>query len=497
MIRRVTADERDQHAAPEVAGIGRRGRDAIIQLTIRTGVLRVLSLIGTVLLARILQPADFGVFAVIIFAVGVLAPVGDLGLGAALIQQRHRPSAADIRTVFTAQQATWLILLTLAWLLADLIRLAGPDLPADSAWMIRATAVAIYASQLRSVPVAMMTRVLRFGPLAVIEVTQQIAYVVVAVGIALAGGGVWSFVIGLLVQYLLGTALTYVAWGHFPGLGLDRASLSRLLGFGVSFQAANLLGLLREAVVPVFGGLAGGVVGIGFLNFGQRVGRLLGSIDEVIGRVAFPAFSRLQGDTRRTGLALVHVVETAAVVVSLLFGWAIAVAPTLITVVFSETWRPAVPVFQLTALSVMAGVPASLLRGLGFSAGLARPMLRWSFIALLATFAVFPVLVLWLGLVGGGIGFVVYGVVLLLGFAHATRSLSPFPWLRLARIYLIGAAGGVTAALSLELVGGVPGLILSGLVYAVAFGSLMLVFEREQLWRSWRLLRGTTTLEAG
>src|SRR5206468_3490004 len=162
---------------------GQRGRAAIIQLTLRTGLLRVISLVGTVLLARILAPADFGAFAVIVLLASALTPFADLGLGATLIQRQDPPTQRDIATVFTAQQVMWLILLVLAWLAAPLIRLAGPGMPVDAEWMIRVAAVAVYLNQLRSVPNAMMSRVLRFGPLATIEVLQQIAYVVVSVGL--------------------------------------------------------------------------------------------------------------------------------------------------------------------------------------------------------------------------------------------------------------------------------------------------------------------------
>lgn len=489
-------DLADLDPALEVGQIGRRGRAAVVQLAVRTGLLRVISLIGTVLLARMLAPADFGIFAVIVLLTSALTPFGDLGLGATLIQRREPPTERDLATAFTAQQVMWLILLALAWLAAPLIRLAGPDIPADAEWMIRVAALAVYLNQLRSVPVAMMSRVLRFGPLAAIDVVQQVVYAVVAVALALAGAGAWSFVIALLAQFGIGAVLTFAAWGHRPQIGIDRASLRGMLGFSLTFQATYILSLLREAIVPVFGGLAGGVSAIGYLNFGQRFGRLLGGIDEIISRVAFPVFSRLQGDDHRRAQALVHVVETTALAFGLVLAWAIAVAPTLIEVAFSETWLPATPVFQLTAVSVLIGLPTTFMRILAFSMGMARPMLIWTLIPLLVTFAVFPFLLITLGLLGGGIGFVVFALVQLLGFTWSTRHLTPFPWLRLARIYLIAAVAAGLAAVCLLVVGGLAGLIVSGLVAIATYGILLLVFEREQVGRSWRLVRGDVSLGA-
>ncbi|MEA2678105.1 MAG: hypothetical protein QOJ81_2246 [Chloroflexota bacterium] len=486
----------DLEQAAELGTIGQRGRAAVIQLALRTGLLRVISLVSTVILARILAPADFGAFAVIVLLTSALSPFGDLGLGATLIQRRDTPTERDQATVFTAQQIMWLVLLAIVWLSAPLIQLAGPGMPADAEWMIRVAALAIYLNQVRSVPVAMMSRVLRFGPLAAIEVMQQLAYLVVAVGLALSGAGVWSFVLALLAQFGLGTVLTYAAWGQRPHIGLDRVALRGLLGFSLTFQASHILAIFRDAVVPIFGGLAGGVSAIGYLNFGQRFGRLLGGIDEIIGRVAFPAFSRLQGDAERRALALVHVVETTAVIFGLVLGWAICVAPTLVEVAFSATWLPAAPVFQLTALSVLIGMPTGFMRVIAFSMGMARPILVWTIVSLVVIFAVFPLLVIALGLVGGGIGFVVYALVQLFGFAWATHALAPFPWLRLMRIYTIAGAAGICAAVSLLVVPGLIGLVISGIVAVAAYGLLMLVFERAQVDRSLRLMRGDVSLEA-
>jgi len=486
----------EQEAAPEVSGIGRRGRQAIIQLTVRTGLVRVIQLVGTVILARVLQPTDFGGFAVIAFLVGILAPLADLGLGAALVQQKEPPTESDMATVFTSQQIAWIFLLALAWFAAPLINLAGPGMPADAELMVRVSAIGIWLGQLRAVPVAMMSRVLRFGPLALIEVFQQLIYLVVAVGVALAGGGVWAFVWGLFAQFVAGAVLAYIVWGRLPGIGIDRSALGRLLGFGVAYQVTNILSIVREALVPLFGGLAGGVAGIGYLNFGQRFGRLASSLDEIVGRVAFPTFSRLQGDTRRVSLALLHSIESTALVLSLALGWAVAVGPTLFVVAFGETWLPAVPVFQLTALAALAAVPASFLRGLAFSVGRARQVLDWSAVAVIVTFVAFPLLLIAFGLVGGGLGFVLHSVILLLGYARATRDIAFFPWVRLGRIYAIGAVAGVFAALTLNTFSGLPGLFVSGGVFGAIYGVLLMIFERAQVQRSWQLVRGGAALDA-
>ncbi len=477
----------------EVPGIGPSSRTAFVQLLIRTGVLRVITFVGSIVLARLLLPSDYGIFAVVVFFVGILVPFADLGLGAALIQKREQPNDIEIATAFTAQQVVWLLLVALIWVLAPLIDRLVADVPGGADWMLRVTALAILIAQLQSVPHAMMSRVLRFGPLAAIEVVQQVVYLVVAIALALNGAGAWAFVIAILAQYIVSTVLTYVAWGRLPGLGIDRAALRRLRGFAAVFQLANLTHLLREALIPLFGGLAGGVTAIGHLQFGQRLGRLVAGLDEVAARVSFPAFSRLQDDRARTSRVFVYAVESTALGMALVW-WPIAAAATLIPVLFGDTWGPAVPVFQLTALASLLGPPTHFLRGIGYAAGRGDSLLRWSGLSAGVAFVLFPPLVIAFGLVGGGIGFVVYAVMQLIGSAYPARHDAQLPWARLGRIHLLGLVAALPSALVLQYLTGLPGLIVSAIVFLAGYAALVLLFERDQLRRAWHMLRTGTAL---
>src|SRR5207237_9196622 len=78
-----------------------RGAGAML---FRQGALTMLTVAGNVVLARILSPADFGLYAVVGAVVNFFNMVGDVGLGAALIQQADEPSEGQLRSVFTVQQ---------------------------------------------------------------------------------------------------------------------------------------------------------------------------------------------------------------------------------------------------------------------------------------------------------------------------------------------------------------------------------------------------------
>lgn len=499
MIAAVTYMDLPAGPGREVVAIGRRGRTAVMQLVVRTAIIRLLALIGTVILGRILLPEDFGTFAVVTFLVNLVGPLADFGLGPALIQQRERPTEPEQATVFTLQFGVALALMAIIWLLAPLAHQVSPSLPADIDWMIRVAALILPMVAFRSLPSAMMTRVLRFGPLAAIEVVQTLVYLVTSVALALSGFGAWSFIWAVVAHTLAGTILANVAWKGRLRLSFDRNVARRMIGFGLPFQGTGLLISSREALIPVFGGLAGGLAAIGYLNFGFRLGRLAGSVDEVIGRVAFPAFSRLQGDQARINRALTVTLESTALMISGLLAWTIAVAPSLIPLVFSERWRPAVEVFQLISLATFALVPGNFVRGLAFAAGRGRSMFYWSAATIGFLAIVLPLSLIAFGVPGGGLAFATYAFVQLLGYVYATRREVAFPWSRMLRIYGLAASAALAAALintavaaatTDSVLGELAGLFVSGMSFVALFGGLLLAFERDQVRRAWQLVRG-------
>lgn len=476
--------------------VGRRGRNAALQLLARTLLVRGITVVGTIALARILRPAEFGIFAVVTFSVTVLSLLGDFGVGAALVQQRHEPTETELGTAWVTQQAIWGSVVVLIWLLAPLVTVLSPALPADAPWLVRVMSLSLIFTSLRALPQIMMSRVLRFGPLAATEVVTQLVYYGVTVALAWLGFGVWSFVIAAVTQAALGCVMINVAWGRWAGARFDRRVVRRLLGFGAAFQVSSVITSLRDGVVPVFGGLAGGVTGIGFLQFSFRTGQLISTVDDVIARIAFPAFSRLQGQPERMGRLVVNGVEATALGLAMTQCFTIAVAPTLVPVVFSHRWEPAVLALQLVSLGTLGFVPTRFLRALTFAGGNSRDGLRLTALTVGLLWLSFPLLVLTLGLVGGGLAFALAGFAGLLMYAHATAEQVRFPWLALGRIYAIGAVGGAAAAIVVSALGGLIGLVASGLVFLLVYFGLLVIFERERLLRAYRIVRGRAAVDA-
>jgi O-antigen/teichoic acid export membrane protein len=472
------------------------GINAVVQLIIRAIATRAITLVGTIALARLLTPEEFGVFAVVTVAVVLLTVIGDVGIGGALIQQAHSPTDRELATALTFQLAIWTAVLVFVFILAATLPLIAPDLPPSAAMLARLLGLSVWLNGLRAVPSVMLTRVLRFAPQAAMEVVQQLLYFGFAVALAATGFGVVSFGIAAVAQSVFATVALWLVFGHWPGLGFNVAIARRMWGFGLGYQMANALYWARDSVVAVFGGLAGGLPAIGFVQFGWRNGQFAISVEEIVARVAFPAFSRLQADPRRLGTIAAAAIEAGFLSIAVIQGWLTATAPTLVPIVFSGKWVPAVGVFQLICIGSLAWGPVLILRALVYARGDSRLGLGLATFNLAVVYILFPVLAAALGLTGAGIAFTLSAVIALAAYVRATHDALAFPWLSIARILAETTVASAAAALVAGTGGGPAGLVLSGVVYLATFAVLAIAFERSMIRRVMAISRGAALDEA-
>jgi O-antigen/teichoic acid export membrane protein len=461
-----------------VAGPEQRGLRAAGQLGLRTVIMRGITLVGMIALARLLTPADFGTFAVVQLIVTIITVVGDLGIGSALVQQREEPLARELQTVFAVQLLLFIGLATLAILTAPLV-VAALGLGPGALQLAVLMAATLAFVPLRGIPVIILSRTLRFGPLAAVEIAQQTVFFGIAIACAVAGIGVVSFGIAALAQSIVGTVLFLAIWHRrLPRPGFDRRIAVRLWRFGIRMQAANLAVWGRDALVPLFGGIAGGVTAVGYLQFAWRNGQLVTGLDEVITRVGFPAMSRLQHDRDRFARASSNAMALGVLVSAGIQAWLIAVAPTLIPVVFSEQWTPAVRAFQFVALGAVAGTMTSVIRATLNGTGESGLAMRGAVAVLLLTAVLFPIGLVIGGVTGGGLAFAASSLLGLMYYVRVGKAYIAVPWPRILRICLLTALSALVGWMILMWRTDLLGLMVSGIAYVALVGVLAWFIER-------------------
>ncbi len=305
----------------------------------------------TLLVMRLLDPADYGVFAIALLVSGFITLFSELGLGVALVQA---PALGEHQT----RMAVTLVLMLNAMIALVIIVLAPViavffDEP-EVTPVMRMLTLELFIAAMAMVPLALLERALKFKPVSLGHLAGGVAGSVATLGAALMGAGVWALVAGALTSALGRSAVWIMFHGGvvWPGrLRMDTIRpMVRVSGHALATRF--LWYWSGQADQLVLGRLLH-VSALGFYNVSAQLAMLpAGKVMEAVNRIAFPILSRLQSDLRE-----VQLTHRSAAALLALYGfsvcWGLAsIAPEFVGVVLGEKWRQAA--LPLAMLSIVA-----------------------------------------------------------------------------------------------------------------------------------------------
>ena len=447
-----------------------------------------------VLLARELEPADFGLVALAMVFVTFVEIGLEQGFGSALVQ-RTELERGHLHAIFWTGLCIGLALtvvtLVVAGPVADL--LDQPDLAGVLRWL----SLSFLLVGAGTTPQALLRRTLDFRALAARRVVAVGLSGVVAVALALAGAGVGALVAQRLVLYATMAVVVWVATDYRPGLAFAYRHVRELVGFSAATTGMRLLFVSTRKMDDLLVGVVLGPVALGYYDVAYRLLLVLSDLfTGTVATVGLPVFSRLQHDLARLRRAVLAAVRLTALLTFPAFAGFAVLAPDLIPTVFGAQWEPSVPVAQVLAVGgamhALSYYHPAVLTAVG------RP----SFGLLLAvTSAV-------VGLAGFAIAVNVGLVAVAAAYALREYLVLPLPLLQLRR--LIGLDVGaylrqlaVPLAATLAMVGvvllvlrplhdaaPVGRLAVGALVGAVTYLGILAVADRPLLAEAWHHARG-------
>lgn len=323
-----------------LAELKRRSFSGIGVLIKRQVAVRLLSFLANIALARLLAPQVFGIYAIVTFIVQFFSTFGDVGIGAALIQKKGELGREELSSTFWLQQLLVWLVVCVALAAAPLVLRFYPSLPSYGVWLIRAMAASFALASLKTVPAILMERKLDFVRIALVDITETAVFYGSAILLAMSGAGVWSFIIAALLRALSGTSLMYLLSAWRPSREFSFASVKELLRFGLPYQGNSVLGFIKDSVTPVFVGAYSGAAAVGYVNWAKSLALAPLMLSETFGRVAFPAFSRIQGDRELLGRAVERSMRCITLVMFPVTALMLALGPEIIRVVFTVKWLP-------------------------------------------------------------------------------------------------------------------------------------------------------------
>ncbi|PYN44195.1 MAG: hypothetical protein DME00_25390 [Candidatus Rokuibacteriota bacterium] len=446
---------------------------------------------GGIALARLLTPEMFGLYAILIFVITLGVRFSELGLGAALIQRRDLDLATGLSAAFTATFGLALVLGAAIMAAAPLIA-RWPGVSSEVAMPVRWLALLVVLSSLRMPAMVLLERRLAYLPLAIAETADTVTFNVVAIAAALAGAGLWSFVLGALAARTANLAVLWSATRWRPTFRWSRHELVPVLRFGMLFQASVLIAVAGDAVVPTFVTAMSGVAAVGYLNWAATLALLPLQVVSIAGRVLFPALSSLQAEPQRFAEATARALNRVTTVLYPAAALLLAGADPVVRLIFGEAWVPAVPAVRCFCLSAIIGGTSTIfvhaLYGLGrpdlvFRLNLANAALLW-----VSTLVLVP----WIGFVGFAVASASLACAGVSFTAWNLRRLIPLHVLAAVRVPLAASAGSaaVLAAFAGFWIHDLPSLVVGAAVsagaYVVFAGLIGGAAWRVEFMRDWR-----------
>ncbi len=463
----------------DLHSLGRSVKHAIAALASRTVVHQLVLLAGTVALTRLLNPLDFGVFAIVQSALAVLVVFGDTGLGGALVRQPDEPTPRQLSSVLSLQLALSLAMMAVTMAFAGLLPRIWPDLPPSAPVLLRVMAVDFMLVSVRTPPLILMERRMAFGRLSIIDVAESTTFYVVAVALAFWGFGAWALVAGVVAKGLLTTLLIYGLSSWRPRLAFAWSDLRPLIRFGVAQQLRQVAELVNAGVGPVVGGRMLGTAAVGYLTWALSTAYFATKVGDILARIGFPLFSRLQHDRTLVGESLGRMIHVTAFVVFAWIGLCLGLGEQLTLVIFSAKWLPAVPVLTIYAGAVLIGFLSTLvapaLDALGKPGLFTKFVVGWTILTWIAV----PLATARWQLVGFAIGFASHIVVGNGAIAIVMHRLLPQtrffhrvrgPFLGCVAVALLGRlvlAAQVTGPISLGLCVVAAALLYAGIAWTI------------------------------
>lgn len=302
-----------------------------------------------VVLARLLDPADFGLMAMLLVFTTLAALLVDGGLGTALVQ-KQRTTADDETTVFLASAGMAALLATALWFAAPAIAAfySRPPLAA----LMRLLLLVLPLGAMAAVPNAMLASRLDFRTRAGAELVASLVSGGLALTLAWRGAGVWSLAWQAVVGAGIRALLLWVLSGWRPRGRFDYLAFRRLFHFGGYMLLANAMNTLAIRLQSLLIGRMFDARALGFYTLAQETQQAPAQfMASLLNRVGLPVFSTVADrPDKLLSVMRLSLQVCMFVFVPCMMGIA-AVADPLVTVLYGERWAPAAPILGILALS--------------------------------------------------------------------------------------------------------------------------------------------------
>lgn len=312
---------------------------------------QAVTLIVSIVLARILTPDDFGTVSLVMVFTTIMQVFVDSGLGTALIQKKDADDL-DFSSVFYFNFAVCIILYIGMFVAAPYIAVFYND--ASLTAVIRVTSLTIVISGVKGIQQSYVSRNMLFKRFFFATLGGTIFSAFLGIGMAYAGCGVWSIVAQQLSNTVIDTLILWVTVKWRPKKMFSWKRLRGLLSYGWKLLASSLLDTvynnLRNLIIGKFYTSAD----LAYYNQGDKFPKVIvTNINASIDSVLLPSMAGEQEHRERVKQMTRRAIKTSTYIMAPLMMGVLFCAKIVVKLLLTDKWLPSVPYLQIFCFTYM------------------------------------------------------------------------------------------------------------------------------------------------
>lgn len=331
--------------------------------TASTVIVTILQLAQMSILARFLEPGDFGLMAIMMVVIGFSQAFQDMGVSNAIIQ-RPEISHTQLSSLYWLNIVAGAVLTLIVIAIAPLVAMFYEEPRITSLMILLSSTFILVAigNQYR----VLCQKNLNFRTMEIINVSTSAVSFIVAAVMAYKGYGVLTLVWAMITQAALSSLLfLWIGLKHYhkPSLVYRHSELEGFYGFGMYQMGERSINYISANADKILIGKLVGINAVGFYNLAwQLIIFPLSKINPIINKVAFPVYSKVQNDSATLNRYYTLNVKLLSLVTMPLVAFLMFFSNEVVGLVFGEGWDTTASLLPILAL-------VGILRALGNPGG--------------------------------------------------------------------------------------------------------------------------------
>lgn len=321
----------------------------LLWTVVDTFILRGLTFLSTILLARWLGPEEFGLIGMISVFIAIGNTIADSGMSASIIRMNN-PTDRDLSTVFVLNLILSGTFYVFVFLLAPVIAKFFEHEILTS--LIRIYGISFIINALSGVQLAILNRRMEFKKIMRQNLPGTILGVVVSIILAKMGFGVWSIVFMYLSTQFMQSLVLWCFSDWRPSFKFSPSAARYHFGFGYKLMISGILNTVFQNIYSILIGKFYTVKELGYFERSRTFADYPVSVfTSVINKVSYPLMSSIRDDKISISRVYRKIMRVSFFVSCPLMFGAAAVSLPLFKFVLGNHWLPAVPYFKILCLS--------------------------------------------------------------------------------------------------------------------------------------------------